>query len=165
MSRSSGGIVLYRRLDGNVEVLLGHMGGPFWARKDAGAWSIPKGEIDGDDDPFTVACREFEEETGTPIADAAPIGAFADLGDIRQKSGKTVHAWAIEGDLDPVTQSSNTFEMEWPPRSGVMAEFPEIDRVGWFDLETARAKVIAGQRTLIDRLAALLGLSPDSPDT
>lgn len=131
MSRRSAGILLYRLTGGAPGVLLVHPGGPLWARKDAGAWSIPKGEHGDDEDPQTCARREFEEETGT----ALPPGALADLGTVRLKSGKLVAAWAAEGDLDPKTIHSNTFEMEWPPRSGTMRAFPEVDRAGWFPLE------------------------------
>ncbi len=150
MSNSSG-IVLYRRHQGGiVEVLLGHMGGPYWARKDAGAWSIPKGEVESDEDPLAVARREFHEEIGVPI----PHGELTDLGEIRQAGGKTVRAWMIEGDLDAAAIVSNTFELEWPPRSGRTQTFPEIDRADWFDLVTAHDKIVAGQRTFLDRLAA-----------
>ena len=152
--RRSAGILLYRQIDdgskGRVEVLLGHMGGPFWARKDAGAWTIPKGEIEPGEDPLAVAQREFEEELGAPV----PAGAVTDLGEVRQAGGKTVQAWAVEGDLDAATIVSNTFEMEWPPRSGRTESFPEIDRAAWFDLETARSLIIQGQRALLDRLPA-----------
>ena len=156
-ARRSAGIVLYRRPTGGLEVLLGHMGGPFWAKKDAGAWSIPKGEYHEGDDPFDVACREFEEEIGC----AVPADAFIDLGEVRQSGGKRVRAWAAELaeglELDPADGVSNTFEMEWPPRSGRVQSFPEIDRVGWFDLTTAHDTMIAGQRPLLDRLSDLLG--------
>jgi predicted NUDIX family NTP pyrophosphohydrolase len=146
--KRSAGIVLYRRRSHGVEVLLGHMGGPYWERKDAGAWTIPKGEIEPDEDPLAVARREFEEELGSPV----PAGALTDLGEIRQAGGKTVRAWAVEGDLDTTTFVSNTFEMEWPPRSGRTQSFPEIDRAAWFDLPAAHAAIIAGQRELLDRL-------------
>jgi predicted NUDIX family NTP pyrophosphohydrolase len=140
---------LFRRSGRYLEVLLGHMGGPIWARRDAGAWSIPKGEYGADDDPFVVACREFHEELGMPV----PLGAvFVDLGEVRQAGGKIVRAWAAPGDLDPDDVVSNTFEMEWPPRSGTIATFPEIDRVAWFDLPTAHDKIVAGQRPLLERL-------------
>jgi predicted NUDIX family NTP pyrophosphohydrolase len=129
-------------------VLLGHMGGPYWARKDAGAWTIPKGEVEPGEDPLAVAHREFEEELGVPV----PAGTVTDLGEIRQAGGKTVRAWAVEGDLDAAAIVSNTFELEWPPHSGRMETFPEIDRAAWFDLERARAVIITGQRPLLDRL-------------
>jgi predicted NUDIX family NTP pyrophosphohydrolase len=151
--RRSAGILLYRVVDdgaeGRIEVLLGHMGGPFWARKDAGAWTIPKGEHQPDEDPLNAARREFEEETGVSL----PASDFADLGEVRQSGGKVVRAWAVEGDLDAATLASNTFEMEWPPKSGQTATFPELDRFEWFDLETARSKVIEAQREFLDRLA------------
>jgi predicted NUDIX family NTP pyrophosphohydrolase len=149
--RSSAGIVLYRSTSGQVEVLLGHMGGPFWARKDAGAWTIPKGEYGSDDDALTAACREFEEEVGIPV----PATEFTDLGEVRQSGGKVVRAWAAEGDLDAATAVSNTFEIEWPPRSGTMQTFPELDRVGWFDLGAARPKIVTAQREFLDRLVAI----------
>jgi predicted NUDIX family NTP pyrophosphohydrolase len=151
-ARRSGGIFLYRLRDGVPEVLLGHPGGPLFARKDETVWSALKGEIEPGEDPFEVARREFEEETGHPAPDGSPI----DLGEIRQKGGKVVTAWALEGDLDPALARSNTFEMEWPPRSGRSAEFPEIDRVEWFDLDTARRKVNPAQVALLDRLAEAL---------
>lgn len=150
-NRTSAGILLYRRNGDTIEVLLGHMGGPFWARKHAGAWTIPKGEHTADEDPLTVACREFEEELGHPV----PTSTFVDLGTVRQRGGKEVRAWAAQGDLDPATCSSNTFTMEWPPRSGTMVELPEIDRVAWVDLDTAKAMVVSGQAPLLDRLLAV----------
>jgi len=153
MAATSAGIVLYRRLpEGGFEVLLGHMGGPFWARKDAAAWSIPKGEYEPGDDALAAARREFEEELGHPLPDGQPI----DLGEVRQ-SRKVVRAWAVEGDLDPATASSNTFEIEWPPGSGKLAAFPEIDRFEWFDPATARTKLVKGQIPLLDRLVELVG--------
>lgn len=149
MTKHSAGIVLYRRSGENLEVLLGHMGGPIWARKDAGAWSIPKGENDQDEDPFVAACREFQEELGMPVPTGA---AFVDLGEVRQAGGKIVRAWAVPGDLDPADVVSNTFEMEWPPRSGTIQTFPEIDRAAWFDLPAAHDRIVAGQRPLLERL-------------
>jgi predicted NUDIX family NTP pyrophosphohydrolase len=146
--RHSAGIALFRRTGHGVEVLLGHMGGPYWSRKDAGAWTIPKGEVDPGEDPLAVALREFEEELGAPV----PAGTVTDLGEIRQAGGKTVRAWAVEGDLDAATIVSNTFELEWPPRSGRTQVFPEIDRAAWFDLETARSLIVQGQQPLLDRL-------------
>ena len=125
-----------------------HPGGPFWAKKDAGAWSIPKGEYGDDEDPRACALREFAEETGTRL----PDGALDDLGSVRLKSGKLVLAFALEGDLDPAAISSNTFELEWPPRSGRTQSFPEIDRAGWFDLPTAREKLNPAQAAFVDRL-------------
>ena len=125
-----------------------HPGGPFWARRDAGAWSIPKGEHDDAEDPEACARREFEEELGTPLA----ARELVDLGSVRQRNGKVVRAWAAEGDLDPAGIRSNTFAMEWPPRSGRTQEFPEVDRAAWFDLEAAREKLIPAQAALLDRL-------------
>ena len=130
-------------------MLLVHPGGPAWAKRDIGAWSIPKGEYEPDDDPLAAARREFEEEIGS----APPDGEAADLGEVRQKSGKIVHAWALEGDLDVSTVQSNTFDFEWPPRSGKLIEIPEVDRAEWFDLATAREKINAAQAALLDRLA------------
>ena len=146
--RLSAGIVLYREVDGRVEVLLGHMGGPFWARKDSGAWTIPKGEYDANEDELAAARREFEEEIGMPV----PATSFVDLGEVRQSGGKVVRAWAADGDLDAATAESNTFEIEWPPKSGRVQTFPELDRVEWFELDTARTKIIAAQRAFLDRL-------------
>ncbi|MGA7756935.1 MAG: NUDIX domain-containing protein [Ilumatobacteraceae bacterium] len=146
--RRSAGIVLYRLVDGRVEVLLGHMGGPFWARKDAGAWTIPKGEYDANEDALATARREFEEEVGMPV----PATSFVDLGEVRQSGGKVVRAFAADGDLDAATAVSNTFEIEWPPKSGRMQTFPELDRVEWFDVEAARTMIIAAQRAFLDRL-------------
>ena len=147
--RHSAGIVLYRLAEGRIEVLLGHMGGPFWARKDAGAWTIPKGEHEPDEDPLGAARREFAEETGVSL----PAADFVDLGEVRQSGGKVVRAWAVEGDLDAATLESNTFELEWPPKSGQSAAFPELDRFDWFDLEAARSKIIVAQAEFLDRLA------------
>lgn len=146
--KRSAGLVVFRRADAGAEVLLGHMGGPFWARRESGAWSIPKGEIDPGEDPLTAARREFEEELGLP----PPPGPAVPLGEVRQSGGKVVTAWAVEGDLDPDAITPGTFELEWPPRSGRMRTFPEVDRVAWFDLETAGARIIRGQRDLLDRL-------------
>jgi len=149
--KPSAGILLYRRRPAGVEVLLVHPGGPYWAKKDVGAWSIPKGEFDEGEDPEVAARREFGEELGTPVS-----GESVSLGSIRQKNGKEVFAWAVEGDFDPATIRSNTFRMEWPPKSGRMAEFPEVDRAQWFDIETARAKMHTGQPELLDRLLGML---------
>jgi predicted NUDIX family NTP pyrophosphohydrolase len=153
--RKSAGILLYRRKDGPdgpLEVLLAHPGGPYFAKRDLGDWTIPKGEPDLDEtDLPTVARREFEEETGTALDPAAPT---IELGSIVQKGGKVVHAWAVEGELDPATAHSNEFEVEWPPRSGTRVLFPEIDRVAWFDLDEARRRVKPTQVPLIDRLEA-----------
>ena len=144
----SAGILLYRHGAAGPEVLLVHPGGPFWAKKDLGAWSIPKGEYEPDEDPRAAALREFEEETGTALTPAAP----ADLGTVRLKSGKVVAAWAAEGDLDADAIVSNTFELEWPPRSGQRRAFPEVDRAGWFGLEAAREKLNPAQAAFLDRL-------------
>jgi predicted NUDIX family NTP pyrophosphohydrolase len=153
MARRSAGLLLYRRRDGAVELLLVHPGGPLWARRDAGAWSIPKGEVGEGEDPRAVALREFEEETGQP----PPQGELVALGEVRQRGGKLVPAWAAAGDLDPAAITSNTFTLEWPPRSGRRREFPEVDRAGWFDPATARDKLLAAQAELVDRLLAALG--------
>ena len=153
MARRSAGLLLYRRRDGAVELLLVHPGGPLWARRDAGAWSIPKGEVGEGEDPRAVALREFEEETGHPT----PRGELVALGEVRQRGGKLVTAWAAAGDLDPAAITSNTFTLEWPPRSGRRREFPEVDRAGWFDPVTAREKLLAAQAELVDRLLAALG--------
>jgi predicted NUDIX family NTP pyrophosphohydrolase len=152
MPKLSAGILLYRAPQGGVEVLLVHPGGPFWAKKDLGAWTIPKGEYEPGDDPLAAALREFQEETGQ----APPSGGLVALGTIRQRGGKVLAAWAAAGDLDPEAIVSNRFSMEWPPRSGVRQEFPEVDRAGWFDPETARTKLLAGQAELVDRLLAAL---------
>ena len=150
MPRTSAGILLWRRADGGgVEVLAGHMGGPFWARKDDRAWSVPKGEHGPDEDPLAVARREFREETGSPV----PAAALVPLGQVRQSGGKVLTVWAGEGDLDASATTSNTFELEWPPRSGRVQEFPEIDRAAWLPLDLARRKLVAGQVPLLDRLA------------
>ena len=151
MSKQSAGILMYRRDPKDLSVLLVHPGGPFWAKKDLGAWSIPKGEYGPGEDPLAVAVREFEEETGTE-----PKGEFRPLGEVRQAGGKHVLAWAVEGDLDPAEIKSNSFEMEWPSRSGRKQSFPEIDRAGWFAPQAAREKILAGQREFIDRLVRML---------
>jgi predicted NUDIX family NTP pyrophosphohydrolase len=148
--RTSAGVLLWRRGASGLEVLLGHPGGPLWARKDAGHWTVVKGEIDPGEAPEDVARREFKEETGHDL----PDGPMVELGEIRQKSGKVVLAWAVEGDLDPATAVSNTFTMEWPPHSGRRVEFPEIDGVVWFDLDEARRRIKDAQATFIDRLVA-----------
>ena len=142
---------MYRIKDGAIQVLLAHPGGPYFRNKDEGDWSIPKGEPDIEEDLFLTAQREFEEETGLK-----PIGPFAPLKSVKQKGGKIVHAWAFKGDCDPATIHSNSFTMEWPPRSGQQREFPEIDRAEFFDLETARRKIKSGQVGLIDELEAIL---------
>jgi predicted NUDIX family NTP pyrophosphohydrolase len=149
----SAGLLMYHRLGGVVQVFLAHPGGPFFARKDDGAWSIPKGEIEGADDPEATARREFEEETGI-----TPRGELVPLGWVKQKGGKVVHAWAFAGALPPGwVLRSNTFQMQWPPGSGRVQDFPEIDRARFFDVETARRKILSAQATFIDRLLALMG--------
>ena len=146
----SSGVLLYRRTGGTVEVLLGHMGGPFWARKDDGAWSIPKGEHDPDEDAQAAARREFAEELGRPV----PAAALHPLGEVTGR--KLLAVWAGEGDLDAAAITSNTFELEWPPRSGRLQQFPEIDRAAWFDVHTARTKLVQAQQPFLDRLLAHL---------
>ena len=153
--KRSAGILLYRRRGGETEFLLVHPGGPFWARKDAGAWSIPKGQSEGEEEPRACAIRELEEELG-PAVELDREGLI-ELGSIRQKAGKAVEAWAAEGEFDPAALDSNTFSMEWPPRSGSEKEFPEVDRAEWFDLEAAREKILPAQAELLDRLLERLG--------
>jgi predicted NUDIX family NTP pyrophosphohydrolase len=153
MPRIAAGLLMYRLRDRGLEVLLAHPGGPYFANKDAGAWTIPKGEPDPGEDCdreeglLAIAIREFEEETGM-----MPHGVYVPLGSIKQKGGKVVHAWAFQGDCDPAACRSNLFTMEWPPKSGRQMEFPEMDRAEWFDLETARVKIKAGQGGLLDEL-------------
>ena len=147
----SAGILLYRRRDGTLEVLLAHPGGPFWARRDDGAWTIPKGLIDAGETPEAAARREFFEELG-----AEAVGPLLPLGSVRQRGGKHVEAFALEGDFDVAALRSNTFETEWPPRSGLMKTYPEVDRAAWMDLATARVKLLEAQRPLLDRLEAAL---------
>ncbi len=152
MPRRSAGILLYRREpDGTVAVLLGHMGGPFWAKKDDGAWSIPKGEYADGEDPLAVAHREFEEELGSPV----PAAEVTPLGELRA-GGKVLTVWAAEGDLDATAIRSNTFPLEWPPRSGRVQEFPEVDRAAWLVIEEARTKLVKGQVPYLQRLLDLL---------
>jgi predicted NUDIX family NTP pyrophosphohydrolase len=151
MPKQSAGLLMYRRRNGALEVLLVHPGGPFWARKDLGAWSIPKGEHEPDEDPLAAARREFAEETGI-----LPEGDFIALNPVRQRSGKNVRAFAIEADIDPATIKSNTFVMEWPPRSGRRHEFPEIDRAAWFTIDEAKHKLNAGQVALVEELERTL---------
>ena len=148
MTRSAG-LLLFRRVPA-LEVLIGHMGGPFWARKDAGAWTIPKGEHGDDEDGLAAARREFTEELGVAVPQGEPLF----LGEIRQRGGKLVAAWALEGDLDPAAVVPGTFLLEWPPRSGRVLEVPELDRVEWVDLVEARERLVTGQRVLLDRLEA-----------
>jgi predicted NUDIX family NTP pyrophosphohydrolase len=148
---ASAGILLFRLNKNKLEVMLGHPGGPLWARKDEGAWSIPKGILNENEDPLHAAKREFNEETGLE-AD----GAFIELGEVKQPSGKIVHAWALEKDLDVTGIRSNSFTMEWPKNSGKMREYPEIDRAGWFGIDEARTKMLKGQLALLDRLEEML---------
>ena len=157
MPAESVGILLYKRANEQVLVLLVHPGGPFWRRKDDGAWSIPKGERAEGDDPEATARREFAEELGT-----TPSGPLTPLGRIRQRGGKYVEAYALEGDFDVGALSSNSFEMEWPPRSGRLQSFPEVDRAAWFTLPVARQKINAGQKSLLHRLEALCASGPMS---
>ncbi|MEV7990876.1 NUDIX domain-containing protein [Streptomyces sp. NPDC086077] len=148
-SRRSAGLLLFRHTDGGPEVLLGHMGGPLWARRDAGAWTVPKGEYDPEESAWDAAVREFQEELGLP----PPDGEAVPLGEVRQSSGKIVTAWAVEADLDPGSVTPGTFTMEWPPRSGRTQEFPELDRVAWFGLDRAREVIVKAQSAFLDRLA------------
>jgi predicted NUDIX family NTP pyrophosphohydrolase len=149
----SAGLLLYRHgVDGGIEVLLVHPGGPFWARKDAGAWSIPKGEYAEHDEPAQRAEEEFAEELGQ----RAPSGPRLDLGEVRQAGGKRVRAWAVFGDIDATATTSNVFEMEWPPRSGEHRSFPEVDKAAWFSLEEARTKLLTGQLPLLERLEDII---------
>jgi predicted NUDIX family NTP pyrophosphohydrolase len=152
MSKVSAGILLFRRGGPEPEVLLVHPGGPFWASRDAGAWSIPKGEVQPEEDVLAAAVREFREETGL-AAEGAPVS----LGSIRQKGGKEVHAWALEGECDPSSLRSNVFTMEWPPRSGKLAEFPEVDRAAFFTVGEARVRLNPAQAPFLDRLMTVLG--------
>jgi len=147
MAKKSAGLLLFRERTAGLDVLLVHPGGPFWAKKDDGAWSIPKGEFGDDEEPLTAAKREFEEEMGVP-----PVGNFVPLEPIRQPGGKLVFAWALQADFDTSRLKSNIFSMEWPPKSGRQQEFPEIDRAGWFPIETARTKILKGQAGLLEQL-------------
>ena len=164
MPKLSAGLLLYRvrdGLDGIVEVLIAHPGGPFWARKDDGAWSIPKGEYTDDEDAWVAAQREFAEEIGLPV----PSGPRIDFGARKQPSGKVVTAFAVQGDLDITEARSNTFELEWPKGSGRMREFPEVDRIGWFPVAQARSKLLTGQRAFLDQLMAHPTLAGQSEGT
>ncbi|MBK7859616.1 MAG: NUDIX domain-containing protein [Archangiaceae bacterium] len=151
MKEVSAGVLLYRQVSGGTEVLLGHFGGPFFARKDVGAWGLPKGHVEPGEALEVAARRELKEETGIEVT-----GELLSLGSVTQKSGKVVHAWAARGDFDPAALKSNTFELVWPPGSGQVQRFPELDRVAWLDLETARSKVVPAQAEFLARLAALL---------
>lgn len=158
-ARRSAGVLLFRRTPlGDVEVLLAHPGGPIWATRDDGVWTVPKGEFHEGEEAWAVARREFEEETGHPVPDGDPI----ELSEIKQKGGKVVEAWAVEGDLDPATSHSNTFPLQWPPRSGQWITIPEIDRVEWFTPDEARRRIKDTQSPFIDRLLdALRGSAPE----
>jgi predicted NUDIX family NTP pyrophosphohydrolase len=159
-AKRSAGILLFRRRGGETQFLLVHPGGPFWAKKDAGAWSIPKGQIEDEEEPRACAIRELEEELGkAPDLDPEQL---IELGSIRQRAGKVVEAWAGEADFDPASLASNTFPMEWPPRSGNLQEFPEVDRAEWLDLGTAREKILPAQAEFLDRLLEQLGTDVSS---
>jgi predicted NUDIX family NTP pyrophosphohydrolase len=151
MKKASAGLLLYRHAAGALEVMLVHPGGPYWVRKDVGAWSIPKGEIERGEEPLAAARREFEEETGGQVD-----GEFVPLQSVRLRSGKLIHAWAVRADFDPGALRSNLFSMEWPPKSGEQREFPEADRAGWFGIGEARSKIHPGQAPLLDSLLACL---------
>jgi predicted NUDIX family NTP pyrophosphohydrolase len=155
VAAESAGVLLYRLAAGEQEVLLVHPGGPFWARKDAGAWTIPKGGFDAGEGPRDAALRELAEELGAAAPQLEPE-ALVELGSVRQKGGKVVHAWAAEADFDPDALDSNAFTMEWPPRSGVEREFPEVDRAEWFEPVAAREKILPAQAELIDRLLGIV---------
>jgi predicted NUDIX family NTP pyrophosphohydrolase len=150
MAKRSAGILIYRRRATGIEVLLVHPGGPYWAKKDVGTWTVPKGECEPDEDGLTAARRELAEETGL-----APVGDFLPLGSFRQSSAKTVEVWAVEGDADPARLRSNSFTMEWPPRSGQIKAFPEVDRAGWFTLAEAARMIVKGQVPILTALSAL----------
>jgi predicted NUDIX family NTP pyrophosphohydrolase len=152
--KKSAGILVYRRINKKIEFFLVHPGGPLWAKKDAGAWSIPKGEYEDGEDPLQAARREFEEETGQTVS-----GKFIELSPFKLKSGKTIYAWAVEGDVDEENINSNTFEMEWPPRSGKRKAFPEVDRAGWFDADTAKEKLNERYGGMIEEVLGLITTS------
>jgi predicted NUDIX family NTP pyrophosphohydrolase len=152
LPKRSAGLLIYKEREGALEIFLVHPGGPFWVRKDLGSWSIPKGEYSPGENPLRAARREFREETGFDAE-----GAFIELAEIRQKGGKYVKTWAVEGDYNPAAIKSNAFSLEWPPNSGKQAEFPEIDRAAWFALKTAREKILPSQLPLLDELEELLG--------
>jgi predicted NUDIX family NTP pyrophosphohydrolase len=152
VASDSAGLLPFRRRDGHLEVLIAHMGGPFFSRREEGAWTIVKGELDEAEDALAAARREFEEETGTP----APQGPVLELGEVRQSGGKRVRAWAVEADLDPAALRSNTFSLEWPPRSGSIREFPEVDRFEWCPPPVASRRLVKAQVELLERLAGLL---------
>ncbi len=152
MHKKSAGLLVYRQGAGHLEVLLVHPGGPFWTKKDEGAWSIPKGEFSEGENPLEAARREFEEETGV-----AMTGDYEPLDPVKQPSGKTIYVWLVRGDLDPASIKSNLFSMEWPPRSGITQQFPEVDRAAWFATDAARRKILKGQVPFIDQLERRLG--------
>jgi predicted NUDIX family NTP pyrophosphohydrolase len=151
MARKSAGLLLYRLTHSEIEVFLVHPGGPFWARKDDGVWSIPKGEFSEGEDPLEAAKREFQEETGFEVA-----GKFQPLNPVRQSSGKIIYAWVVEADVNDAAVKSNTFSIEWPPGSGKARKFPEVDRTGWFSIDVARQKIVKGQAALLDQLEHLV---------
>ncbi len=151
MPKQAAGILLYRNGPLGLEVLLAHPGGPLWAKKDLGAWTVPKGQFTGGELPIAAAKREFEEEMGSP-----PTGVFVELGSIKQPSGKVVYVFTAESDFDTATVKSNLFSLEWPPKSGSFADFPEVDRAGWFSIEEARGKILKGQEPFLDRLLTLV---------
>jgi predicted NUDIX family NTP pyrophosphohydrolase len=157
MKKASAGLLLYRHAAGALEVMLVHPGGPYWARKDEGSWSIPKGEIEPGEEALAAARREFQEETG-----AAVSGEFLPLHPVRLRSGKVIQAWAVSADFDPSQLRSNLFSMEWPPKSGQQREFPEADRAGWFRIDAARTKIHPGQAPLLDELLARLETVPSA---
>jgi predicted NUDIX family NTP pyrophosphohydrolase len=151
--KQSAGLLLYKGAPSAMEVFLVHSGGPFWAKKDMGAWSIPKGEFEPEEDPASAAKREFKEETGLDV----PDGKVTELGTVKASSSKMIHAWAIEADADPKQVKSNTFDMEWPPKSGQNQQFPEVDKAAWFPLSVAKTKITKGQVALLEKLAELTG--------
>jgi predicted NUDIX family NTP pyrophosphohydrolase len=159
MAKQSAGILVYRRRGTTVEILLGHPGGPFWARKDAGAWSVPKGEVEAGEGLFVAAKREFAEEIGQP----APEGTYIELGSFKRSGGKEIFAWAVEGNIAVSEVTSNMIQMEWPPKSGKQIEFPEIDRAAWVTLADAPQKMHKGQDIFVERLAESLGITLEGP--
>lgn len=158
MAKTSAGVLLFRETSGCLEVFLAHPGGPFWAKKDAGSWSIPKGEFEAGEDPLSAARREFEEETGFAV-----VGDVIPLDPLCQRSGKIVYAWAVRGDVDPADVKSNTFSMEWPPKSGRQQNFPEIDRADWFTIDAANEKILKGQAGFLVQLQDVLGGARSAP--
>ncbi len=157
MPKLSAGLLMFRRANTGIEVLLVHPGGPFWQKKDIGSWSVPKGEYEKGEDPLEAAKREFEEETGV-----APRGDFISLEEVKQSSGKVIAVWALEGNCSAEQVRSNTFQMEWPPRSGKLQEFPEVDRAGWFSLEEARDRISKGQVSFIEKFINRLNYVPNA---